>query len=213
MVCTSTDFLCQEEWADIVKGHNLHWEWVLVVPASRHACGPLEPHLRALPSVTMSMPFPMVFQGICVVPALRLSWPANLISQSFWKTVPSGKSMVVLTFGIENICHVTFTLKDSQRGRHKTYLFASMWPFGVVLKGTPLNEESLSRNAGEERRRKEVKNENVHIKSSICGYIFPALNLGPERYLLNMRIWIAIDLERVHPSRSLLRPGCWGGKL
>lgn len=46
-----------------------------------------------------------------VAAVLWLSWPAILISQRFGKTVPSGKSIVVLSFGIESICHVTFPLR------------------------------------------------------------------------------------------------------
>lgn len=88
----------------------------MVVPTAHDAWqAPQEPRLGLFPCGnvrTLSVLFPVVFQGICVAAALCLSWPANLISQSFGKTVPSGKSMVVLTFGIENICHATFTLKD-----------------------------------------------------------------------------------------------------
>lgn len=114
-------FSCQENWADGVRAMGLTRS-VWMVGGCGWTChpwcllSPQEPYLGVFPSVTVwtvSMPFTGGFRGICVVAAFCLSWPANLISQSFWKTVPSGKSMVVLTFGIENICHVTFTLEDS----------------------------------------------------------------------------------------------------
>ena len=74
-----------------------------------------------------------------------------------------------------------------------------MWAFGMALKVNPLNEEGMSRHVGEDREdRKELKKENVLIKTFTCWYIFPALNLRPEQDLLHMRIWIAIGLE--HPS-------------
>lgn len=96
-----------------VRGCNVDWEGVGGWTCHHHATWPPGTHLGAFPSVTVSTPFPLGFQGVCVAAALRLSWPANLIIWSFWETVPSGMPMVLLTFGIENICHVTFTLKDS----------------------------------------------------------------------------------------------------